>query len=172
MSEPFIGEIRMFGFNYPPRDWALCDGQTIQISQNQALYALLGTQFGGDGRTTFKLPDFRGRVPVHRSTNNVYRQGEYGGLESVTITLQTMPEHTHTVMATTEPADKNGIGSQANRYLAQSVEGTTYGAASNVVQLNDAGLGNAGGSQAHYNLQPSQVINFSISLRGLFPTRP
>ena len=171
MSEPFIGEIRMFGFNFPPRDWALCDGQTIQIYQNQALYALLGTQFGGDGRSTFQLPDFRGRVPVHPSTNGAYRQGEYGGTEYVTLMPQTMPAHTHTVMATNEPADKNAIGGQANRYFGQTVEGTTYGASSNLVPLNDSGIDSIGGSQAHYNMQPFQVINFSISLRGIFPPR-
>ena len=174
MSDPFIGEIRMFGFDYPPRDWALCNGQTMQISQNQALFALLGTQFGGDGRITFNLPDFRGRVPVHRSLNGAYIQGYSGGEENVTIAPQTMPAHTHSFMATTETADKNGIGSQSNRYLAQTLGGTTYGAPSNLVPLSNLGLDPAGASavEAHYNMQPYQVINFSISLSGIFPMRP
>lgn len=172
MSEPFIGEIRMLGFDYPPRDWALCNGQVMQISQNQALFALLGIQFGGDGRTTFNLPDFRGRVPTHgTSANGSYRQGQSGGLEKVTITSETMPAHTHSVMATIESADKNGIGVNANRYLAQTVEGTTYGAPSNSVLLSEVGLDPVGGSLPHNNLQPYQVVNFSISLSGLFPTR-
>jgi microcystin-dependent protein len=171
MSDPFIGEIRMFGFDYPPLDWALCNGQSIQISQNQALFALLGVQFGGDGVNTFKLPDFRGRVPVHPSNNRAYQQGDTGGSEYVTLTPQTMPTHTHSVVATNEAADKNGIGSQANRYLGQAVEGTTYGAPSDLVSLSDIGIDPVGESQPHNNMQPYQVLNFSISLQGVFPPR-
>ncbi len=171
MSEPYIGEIRLFGFDYPPRDWALCNGQLLPISQHQALFALLGTQFGGDGRTAFRLPDFQGRVPVHASMNGAYRQGQTGGMESVTIVPQTLAAHTHSILATSETANKNGIGAQANRYFGQTVGGTTYGEPSNLLQLSDIGLDSVGGSQAHYNMQPYQVLNFSISLIGIFPPR-
>ncbi len=168
MSEPFIGEIQLFGFNFAPRNWAQCNGQILPISQNQSLYSLIGTTFGGDGRTNFALPDMRGRTPAHQGDELV--RGRPGGLESVKITTQTMASHTHGFEATS--ADGTANGAKIDRTFGVNVGGANfYTNAANLTELNTASGSNVGGSEAHSNMQPIQVVNFCIALQGLFPSR-
>lgn len=163
MTEPFLSEIRMFGFNFAPRGWAFCDGQILPINQNQALYALVGTMYGGDGRTSFALPDLRGRVPAHPGNGLV--QGERDGTETVTLTSAQLPAHTHTATAVTT-ANSNA---PAGRRPAQ-VPGAHAWANETPNTTMTASRG-AGGNQAHDNMQPSTVISFCIALQGIFPSR-
>lgn len=171
MADPFISEIRMFGFGWAPRGWANCDGQILPISQNQSLYALLGSSFGGDGRTTFGLPDMRGRVPVFDS--NI---GAQGGVESVPLSTEQMAGHTHTMNATTSNGDtKSFAGNIAaagfdNRQSKQQPV-NMYGPAMNLVSLNPESVTLNGSGLSHDNMQPSTVVNFCISLLGTFPSR-
>jgi len=175
MSEPFIGEIRMFGFNYPPRNWALCDGQVLPITQHYSLYALLGTSYGGDGQTNFALPDMRGRVPIHEGPG--YYRGFKGGMEKVPLDQTQLPIHTHTVKGTTADGDTFGGGTTKGFATAKKVNpslGTdlVYGNATALVNMENGVIDPfEGGSQAHNNVQPIQVVNFSISMDGLFPSR-
>lgn len=172
MSEPFLAEIRMVGFNFPPRGWAFCDGQILPINQNQSLYSLLGTTYGGDGRTSFALPDLRGRTPIHvgRSNGGIdHLPGEKGGEETHTLTLAETPQHDHGVQASTAPADLNAptgavLGGALNLY-APDAAGTP------LQPIAPATLSSAGGSQAHENMQPFIALNFCIALQGLFPSR-
>lgn len=168
MSEPFIAEIRIVGFNFPPRGWAQCDGQILPINQNQSLYSLLGTTYGGDGRTTFALPDLRGRVPIHVGSSNgvSHRLGNKGGEETHTLTTQEMPQHTHPIKASSAAANDN---TPAGHVLAQS--GQVYGAPSNLVSMRAGSLTNVGSGQSHQNMQPYIVVNFVIAVQGLFPPR-
>lgn len=170
MSDPFIGEIRMFGFNWAPKNWALCNGALMQIKPNAALFSLLGTQFGGDGRATFGLPDFRGRMPLHPGSGNTrnYTQGQNGGSESVTLVNSNMPSHTHTMNAVNTVA--TAIGFPQPVVLAQSRE-PSYIPSGTPVAMNPATCGNTGGGQPHSNIQPSQCVGFCIALQGLFPSR-
>ena len=175
MAEPFIGEMRMVGFNFPPRNWTKCDGALLPISQNQALYALLGVTFGGDGRTNFKLPDMRGRAPVHPGTlaGVTVLQGEAAGSEEVTLTTATMPAHTHSLEASSDPADQQ---EPTGNVLAQTVPVGTdtkefYGAGQSLASMNVGSVASTGGGQGHANVQPTQVVNFCIALQGLFPSR-
>lgn len=175
MSEPFLAEVRPFAFNFAPRGWASCDGQILPINQNQALYSLLGTIYGGDGRVTFALPDLRGRTPVHVGSSGAgspVQLGQRGGEESHVLTVQEMPAHTHTAQATSAtPAST----AQGGALLAPTGGGrrplTPYGGASaTLVPLHTASIGSTGG-QAHNNMQPYVVINFCIALQGIFPSR-
>lgn len=166
MSEPFLAEIRIFGFNFAPRGWAFCDGQILPINQNQSLYALLGTTYGGDGRTTFALPDLRGRTPVHVGDGHV--QGQRAGQEQVILTAGQMPAHSHTAQATSDTASTPIPSSNA---LAGSAPNELYHAASSLAGLNAGTIANAGGSQGHDNMQPYITLNFCIALQGLFPSR-
>jgi len=174
MSEPFLAEIRPFGFNFAPRGWAQCDGQILPINQNQSLYSLLGTTYGGDGRTTFGLPDLRGRLPMHEDSGGGFRWGQKSGAETVTLTAAQMPNHTHTggdaklrassVPATTSVPTGSGLAA-ANVYSSDppSVDMDS--------DSHTEDWGDAGGGQAHENLPPYTVINFCIALQGLFPSR-
>ncbi len=173
MAEPFLGQIITAGFNFAPIGYALCNGQLMAISQNTALFALLGTQFGGDGITTFALPDLRGRAPVHQGQGPglpVAVMGESSGSESVTLINSEMPMHNHLVMVQAA----NGAGkAPTNDYLA-SVQGTNtniYSTTSDGHTLNVQSIGLAGGNQPHNNMQPYLVINFCIALEGIFPSR-
>lgn len=169
MSEPFIGEIRMWGLNFAPRGWAFCDGHTIAVNQNQALYALLGNTFGGTPGQSFNVPDMRGRVPVHRGQN--YDMGDSYGFEAVALDFNTMPVHSHSFTADGDPGDKTG---PKNTYtFGKASNGNSlYGAATSLVPLNPAVIGGAqGGGQSHSNIQPSAVVNFCIALTGIFPAR-
>lgn len=177
MSDPFIGEIKMFGGNFAPRGWALCDGQLLAISQNDALFSLLGTIYGGDGRTTFGLPDLRGRAPMHMGqgpglTNR--RIGLKGGAEAVTLATSEMPTHAHDVadlQATGNPADtsdpQGNSLAMANVYRGEAP--TTQLHHGSVVLTNSPGP--AGGSQSHANMPPFQAVSFIIALSGIYPSR-
>ncbi|MBB4286365.1 phage tail protein [Roseospira goensis] len=165
MAEPFISEIRVFAFNFAPKGWAKCDGQLMAISQNQALYSLIGTIYGGDGRTTFALPDLRGRAPTHHSETQPV--GAKGGTETVTLTTAEMPAHSHGMRATNDSAETE---SPSGALVAQT-EAASYGAATAMVPLNGTMVTNTGETWAHENMQPSLVLNACISLFGVFPPR-
>ncbi len=164
MSEPFLAEIRMVGFNFPPRGWAFCDGQILPINQNQSLYSLLGTMYGGDGRTSFALPDLRGRVPIHVSSG--HQQGQKSGEEMHTLSTNEMPQHTHNIQASAAAATQ---ADPTGNVLAQSTQ--IYHGPTNLVDVVSGTMTNAGGGQSHENMQPYLVVNFCIALQGLFPSR-
>jgi microcystin-dependent protein len=164
MSEPFLGEIKVVSFNFAPKGWALCNGQLLPISQNQALFALLGTTYGGNGQTTFALPDFRGRLPIHQGAGHV--AGERAGTPSVTVTMQQMPAHSHTLQAT---AQNGATANPVNAFLG-SVN-NAYGPPASLTTLSPGTVTNAGGSQPHNNMMPFLVLNFVIALQGIFPSR-
>ena len=172
MAEPFLSEIRMFGFGWPPRGWAQCDGQILPINQNQSLYSLLGTTYGGDGRTSFALPDMRSRTPAGDDAQ--LPQGAKPGVEHVTLTAAEMPPHSHTVKATTaDGTTKNfGGGVLATAFDKKSSTQTNmYAPATSLVALAPASVSTAGAGMAHDNNQPSIAVNFCIALQGLFPSR-
>ena len=169
MSEPYIGEIRMFAGSFAPRGWALCDGQLLAISQNDALFSLLGAIYGGDGRTTFGLPDMRGRIPVHTGTGpglSPRQLGARGGAEDVTLNVNQLPPHGHTMQASTGPADS---GYPAGRVVANTDPLPIY----NTLPADTAETetGATGGSQNHANMMPFLCINFIIALIGWYPSR-
>ncbi len=166
MSEPFLAEIRIVGFNFAPRGWAFCDGQILPINQNQSLYSLLGTTYGGDGRTTFALPDARGRVPIH--VGEGHPQGQKSGEENHSLSILEMPSHNHMEVASSQTADKSTPGG----YLLASTTGNVYAAKpSTGTTLNTASVANTGSGQGHQNMQPYLALNFCIALAGLFPSR-
>lgn len=167
--DPFIGEIRLMAFNFDTTDgWLLCDGRLLEVSKYQALFALLGTRYGGDGTTNFAIPDLRGRVAMHTDSQS-NPLGYQGGKEWVTLTTDTMPPHTHTFAATSEPADKASIGKKATRMLALAA-GDVYGSTADMVAM-DATTSSFGGAQSHSNMQPSQVLAYCIASKGIFPPR-
>ncbi|MCA6125558.1 phage tail protein [Bradyrhizobium sp. WSM 1704] len=169
MAEPFIAEIRMMSFNFPPKGWALCNGQLLPINQNQALFSLLGTTYGGDGRVNFALPDLRGRVPLHIGAGHTL--GEHAGQESHTLTISEMPDHFHTLSGSTVQGNSpNPNFSNVGNVLAPD-PGNAYGPPNNATNLNTGSIGNVGGSQPHQNMQPFLTINFSIALQGIFPSQ-
>lgn len=178
--DPFVGEIRMCAFAFAPQGWALCQGQILQVMQNQALFSLLGNKYGGDGRTTFALPDLRGRTPLHTdfSANQI---GTAAGLESVTLNSAQMPAHTHLLEASTSKATMANVGANGDRLLAASYinNPTTpsqdgpgkpiYGVAGSPTPMGGDMCSSTGGGQAHNNMQPSLVVNYIIALSGLYP---
>jgi microcystin-dependent protein len=168
MAEPFLSEIRIMSFVFAPKGWALCNGQLMPINQNQALFSLLGTTFGGDGRVNFALPDLRSRVPIHVGSGHTL--GERGGEQSHTLSISELPEHVHVANATSVQADQNSNSAAPGRMLAQSNFSFAWGAASNLQAMASNEVSNAGGSQAHLNMQPFLVLNFCIALQGLFPS--
>jgi microcystin-dependent protein len=181
MSESFIGQIMMAGFNFAPRNWALCNGQLLPINQNQALFSLLGTQFGGNGTTNFALPDLRSRTPIGYASSvdpgwqpPSVQIGQASGVENVTLLSTNLPAHTHAANASTDNASHRV---PRNRVFATSTSSGGAAlpiyAASNgpLVPLNPATVGPAGGNQPHPNMQPYSVINFCIALQGIFPSR-
>ncbi len=172
MAEPFVAEIRMIGCNFAPRGWAFCEGQLLPISQNTALFSLLGTTYGGDGRTTFALPDLRGRAPMHSGAGpglTVRSLGEQEGTAAVTLIESEIPAHRHAVQGSSSPASQNGPTTDSA--LARSAGGAAYhdGVADQPLAAPTVGL--AGGSLPHNNLQPYLVVNFIIALQGVFPPR-
>ncbi|WP_417673766.1 phage tail protein [Roseibium sp.] len=170
MSEPFLAEIRMIGFNFAPRGWAYTDGQILPINQNQSLYSLLGTTYGGDGRTTFALPDLRSRTPIHRAEGHAL--GQKSGAETITLTVAQIAAHTHSAKAQPLPGNQR---ISEDRYLASPSQDTdlTYREpeAGTMVALRGGTVTNVGGGQAHNNMQPFLTISFCIALQGLFPSR-
>lgn len=164
MAEPFLSEIRIMSFQFAPKGWALCNGQLLPINQNQALFSLLGTTFGGDGRVNFALPDLRGRTPIH--TGSGHTLGERGGEQAHTLSINEMPAHQHLLNAT------------ANTGTSQTAAGNVFGAVpsriytdpANLTTLSPASVTNVGGSQAHLNMQPFLTLSFCIALQGIFPS--
>lgn len=165
MSEPFLGEIKIMSFNFPPKGWALANGQFLPINQNQALFALLGTTFGGNGQTTFALPNLRGRAPFHLgpSTN----LGQVGGEEHHTLTVNELPVHTHVVSASKSAGDDPTV----TGHLPAASPSQLYSAPGALTTLHPASVSNVGGSQPHPNLPPYLVLTFCIALQGIFPSQ-
>lgn len=168
MAEPFLSEIRIMSFVFAPKGWALCNGQLLPINQNQGLFSLLGTTFGGDGRVNFALPDLRGRTPIHVGSGHTL--GERGGEQAHTLSVAELPEHVHVINATTAQADATSNGPAPNRMLAQSNFSFFWGPAANLVAMEPSTVGNVGGSQAHLNMQPFLTLSFCIALQGIFPS--
>ena len=166
MSEPFLSEIKIMSFNFPPKGWAFCNGQFLPINQNQALFSLLGTTYGGNGQTTFALPNLRGRVPIHFGSHTL---GEAAGSTAVTVNIQQLPTHLHGLQGST--TDGN-VKSPLNNILARSVA-TPYvqPAAGGLIAFPPDSVTNVGGSQPHNNMMPYLVLNFCIALQGIFPSR-
>ena len=164
MAEPFLSEIRIMSFVFAPKGWALCNGQLLPINQNQALFSLLGTTFGGDGRVNFALPDLRGRTPIHVGSSHTL--GERGGEQAHTLSVSELPQHTHVLQASSTDGTAiipggNILGGSPNQL---------YGPPNNLVATNASSVTNVGGSQAHLNMQPFLTLSFCIALQGIFPS--
>jgi microcystin-dependent protein len=166
MSDPFMGELRMMSFNFPPKGWSLANGQFLPINQNQALFALLGTTYGGNGQTTFALPNLQGRVPIHMSSS--HSTGGVGGEPAHTLSTSEMPQHIHGANASSTDGT---LGSPSGNLLARAAPANPYIAPTNLGALNAGTLANTGGSQPHDNMQPYQTISFCIALQGIFPSQ-
>lgn len=169
MSEPFLAEIRIVGFNFAPRGWAFCDGQILPINQNQSLYSLLGTTYGGDGRTSFALPDLRGRVPMH--VGNGHREGQKSGEETHTLAGNEMPQHRHDFQASSSDANQPLSNGVLARTTAADIYRDSGLAPNTLTTLRSGTVTNVGGGQAHENMMPYIAMNFCIALQGLFPSR-
>ena len=165
MSEPFLGELRLVPFDFAPRGWALCEGQLLPINQNQALFALLGTTYGGNGQTNFALPNLRGRVPVHEGSGHTL--GEAAGSTSVTINIQQLPTHLHALNVSN--TGNGGIVNTGN--ILGNAGSQVYTGPQALVAMNPGTVTNVGGSQPHNNMMPYLVLNFIIALQGIFPSR-
>ena len=165
MSQPFVGEIRMFGGNFAPSGWMFCEGQLLPISENETLFNLIGTTYGGDGQETFALPDLQGRLPIHQGNSFILAQN--GGVESVTLTTQQIPIHTHPMLASADPAT---VPNPQNNVLAATATATPYFNIQPATALNAQSITPTGGSQPHDNFQPYLCIDFIISLFGIFPS--
>ena len=171
MSEPFVGEIRMFAGNFAPRSWAFCDGQLLAVTQNDALFSLLGTIYGGDGRTTFGLPDMRGRIPLHQGTGpglSTRRLGSKSGQETVTLTTNNLTSHTHDLTANT--AEATGIA-PTGQVIAAANAPRFLRTAEQTENMSPLAIADSGGSQPHTNLMPTLCINYIIALLGIYPSR-
>jgi microcystin-dependent protein len=166
MAEPFLSEIRIMSFGFPPKGWALCDGQLLPINQNQALFSLLGTTFGGDGRVNFGLPNLQGRTPIHVGSGHAL--GERGGEQAHTLSIAEIPTHTHSAIGTSKDADQV---IPTNNYLGRMAPANPYIAPTNLGALAAGTLANVGGSQAHLNMQPFLTLSFCIALQGIFPSQ-
>lgn len=166
MSQPYVGEIRMFGGNFAPAGWAFCDGQLMPISENEVLFQIIGTTYGGDGESTFALPNLQSRFPMHQG--NGFVVGEMAGTEQETLTVNQIPSHSHAYLASTDLADEATPG---GNLFAQPTTVTLYIEDTPAVNLAPQALGLTGGSQPHDNMQPYLVINFIISLFGIFPSQ-
>jgi len=168
MSEPFLAEVRIIGFNFAPRGWAFCDGQILPINQNQSLYSLLGTTYGGDGRTSFALPDLRGRAPMH--VGDSHQLGQKSGEETHTLSPNEMPSHDHVLKASSTDGDSINPGGG----LLARTAGLIYqenAPEADLVTIRSGSVANVGGGQAHENMMPYITLNFAIALAGLFPSR-
>ena len=173
MADPFVAEIRIFPFNFAPKGWAWCDGQLLPLSQNTALFALLGTTYGGNGKSNFALPDLQGRAPMHPGQGpglSLHDLGETGGSETVSLLESEIPSHAHAVRASTDDGDLKAP--TPARSLARSIGGSAYAPANNpLVPMSDQTLVPAGGDQPHNNMQPYLTISFAIALQGIFPSQ-
>ena len=164
MAEPFLAEIRIFSFSFAPRGWAMCNGQLLPINQNQALFSLLGTTYGGDGRVNFALPDLRGRAQIHEGSGHTL--GERAGEQAHTVSINELPTHTHVVQASANTGD---TPNPSNALLAQA--SNVYRTADNLTSLDPATVTVIGGSHPHENMQPYLTLNFCIALQGIFPSQ-
>ena len=164
MAEPFLSEIRIMSFNFAPKGWAFCNGQFLPINQNQALFSLLGTTFGGNGQTTFALPDLRGRTPIH--VGNGHTLGEKAGEQAHTVTAAEMPMHTHAVNSSS--SSTGGVSSPANNVIGSA--NNMFHTPDSLTPMNAGTITNTGGSQAHLNMQPFLNLSFCIALQGIFPS--
>src|SRR5437588_379722 len=167
MAEPFLSEIRIMSFGFPPKGWALCDGQLLPINQNQALFSLLGTTFGGDGRVNFALPNLQGNTPIH--TGNGHTLGEKGGEQAHTLSISEIPTHTHLLQASSTNTGATNI--PTGNVLGNSNPNNIYGPVQNLTALSSQTITNVGGSQPHQNMQPYLTLNFCICIQGIFPSR-
>jgi microcystin-dependent protein len=165
MAQPYVGEIRMFGGNFAPAGWQFCDGSLLPISEQETLFNLIGTTFGGDGQSTFAVPDLRGRLPIHQG--NGFTLGQTGGAEEVQLAVQQIPSHSHSFLVT---GNIGGGSAPANTVLAQSSTVKVYSTVSPTAALGASTITSTGGGQPHTNLQPYLCVNFIISLFGIFPT--
>ncbi|MHB0969745.1 MAG: phage tail protein [Thermoanaerobaculia bacterium] len=165
MAEPFLSEIRIMSFVFAPKGWALCNGQLLPINQNQALFSLLGTTFGGDGRVNFALPDLRGRTPIHVGSGHTL--GERGGEQAHTLSIAEIPTHTHVLNGTSATAT---LDLPTNNMLATTASVNIYGQPASLAAMNPGVVTNTGGSQAHLNMQPFLTLSFCIALQGIFPS--
>jgi len=173
MADPFVAEIRIFPFTFPPKGWAWCNGQLMPISQNTALFSLLGTTYGGDGKSNFALPNLQGSAPMHPGQGpglSLHDLGEQSGSETVTLLESEIPSHSHSLMSSAAPGNRtNPVGNA----IARAPSGTPYAPAGNsTAQLAGQALAPAGGDQPHNNMQPYLTFNFNIALQGVFPQRP
>jgi len=165
MAEPFLAEIRIMSFNFAPKGWALCNGQLLPINQNQALFSLLGTTYGGNGQTTFALPNLQGRTPIHFGASHTL--GESSGEQSHTLSIAELPTHTHPVAASSTAT--GGNANPSGRFLGGG--NNVYHTASSLTSMTPQTVGSLGGSQAHLNMQPFLTLNFCIALQGIFPSQ-
>lgn len=165
MAQPYVGEIRMFAGNFAPAGWMFCEGQLLPISENETLFNLIGTTYGGDGQSTFALPDLRGRVPLHQGSGFIL--AETGGAEEITLTSAQIPSHTHTLLANASPGTE---ASPQGHVLAKTTTGFLYIAENPTDSMASTAIGSTGGSQPHTNFQPYLCVNFIISLFGIFPS--
>lgn len=165
MAQPYVGEIRMFAGNFAPAGWAFCDGSLLPISENETLFQLIGTTYGGDGQSTFALPDLRGRAPLH--FGNGFILAETGGVEEITLTVSQISAHSHPALATSNPGAQSSPGGNV---LARVTGSDVYGTDTPFATLAPAAVGAVGGSQPHNNMQPYLCVSFIISLFGIFPT--
>lgn len=169
MAEPFLSEVRIMSFVFAPKGWALCNGQLLPINQNQALFSLLGTTFGGDGRVNFALPDLRGRTPIHVGSGHTL--GERGGEQAHTLSIAEIPTHTHVLNGSSAIGNSVNPRTVSGGNLFAQDPGNVYSTTvSNLVSLNAASIANVGGSQAHLNMQPFLTLSFCIALQGIFPS--
>jgi microcystin-dependent protein len=175
MADPFVGEIRMFGGNFAPIGWAFCNGQLLDIAQNDVLFALLGTTYGGDGMITFALPNLQGRLPVHQGNNQgtTYNMGEASGTEAVTLTSNQLPIHTHTLLGRAPAVNGAAIATHQSPVgnVLSAGSAKIYSATAPTTALNAASVTSSGANQPHSNLMPTLCVNFIISLFGIFPSR-
>jgi microcystin-dependent protein len=167
MAEPFLSEIRIMSFVFPPKGWALCNGQLLPINQNQALFSLLGTTFGGDGRVNFALPDLRGRTPIHVGSGHTL--GDRGGEQAHTLSIAEIPTHTHVAQASSATSNASPP-SPTNNILASSNPALVYNSPTGLAAMSPSTVTNVGGSQAHLNMQPFLTLSFCIALQGIFPS--
>ena len=166
MAQPYVGEIRMFAGNFAPAGWMFCEGQLLPISENETLFQLIGTTYGGDGQSTFALPDLRGRVPIHQG--NGFILAETGGAEEITLTVNQIPAHSHPMLASTAPGTQNAPN---NNVTASSPSVTLYTGDVTDSNMSPNAVGPVGGSQPHSNFQPYLCVDFIISLFGIFPSQ-
>jgi len=166
MSEPFLSEIKIFSFGFPPKGWAFCDGQLLPINQNQALFSLLGTTFGGNGTTTFALPNLQGCIPLH--DGNGHTLGEFGGEQTHTLIISELPGHVHPALCNSAPGTQAGA---TGNFWAQDNNGNAPYSSSATAEMNPGALSAVGGSQPHQNMAPFLTLSFCIALQGIFPTQ-